>query len=95
MSRTPLRRALGALGDKADRADRLLGRAFARAMGWFCLLVAAGVTALMLAAEDFDWSIHWAPLLFAAVFLGIARLCFGSRATMLEILSEQPPDRPR
>ena len=77
-----------------DRLDRKLGRLWARMCGTIATVAGIGALLSLLAVEDFSLATYWPVLGFAALLLGLARICFRSKEGLLDQLSEWPNDRP-
>ena len=74
----------------ADRADRIVGRLYLRAVGTLFLLVGLIALGTALAADNFSVRTYGPVLIGAGAFLLVARFCYRSRAGMSEIFDDTP-----
>lgn len=77
-----------------DRIDRKLGTMFARFCGAIAALGGAAAAWSVLTLEDFSLATYWPVLGFSVLMLFIARVCFRTRPSLLNLLSEPPGDDP-
>ena len=80
-------------GYPLQRLDRWLGKMLARAAGTVALVGGAGAAWSVLTLEDFTLAAYWPVLAIAAALLGVAVVCFRSRPSFLDMMSEVPLSR--
>src|SRR5688572_6699743 len=73
-----------------SRLDRKLGTLLARVAGTFAALGGIGAAWSVLSLEDFTLAAYWPVLAMAAVLLLVAGVCFRSRPSFGDMLSETP-----
>ena len=76
-----------------ERLDRKLGSLLARAAGTFAAIAGLGSGWSVLSLEDFSLAVYWPVLAISAAFLIVAVVCFRSRPSFLDMLSETPLSR--
>src|SRR5215207_988095 len=73
-----------------SRLDRKLGTLLARAAGTIAALGGTGAAWSVLSLEDFTLAAYWPVLAMTATLLLVAWVCFRSRPSFGDMLSETP-----
>ena len=77
-------------GSFAYRLDRKLGTLVARIAGTIALLGGIAAAWSVLSLDDFTFARYWPVLAMAAVLLLVAVVCFRSRPSFLDMMSDTP-----
>ncbi len=80
-------------GSRIARLDRKLGTLLARVAGTLAAIAGIGAGWSVLSLEDFSLAAYWPVLGLSAAFLIVAVLCFRSRPSFLDMISETPLSR--